>query len=189
MSDFHHIILPDFISIHLQGGPVFSNNIVRSISGREVRILEKEDSFQKYILKDCRLSMGEFDIFNSFFRNRSGSLYSFLMKDFSDYKLENQILSNYDEELGAYLVEKSYKDGILNSRRRIFFIEKTSFSSNIEPIKLDFDNGLFYTNNRPEEIQINCHFYVRVRFMSDKLDYSFKDDNSILVTNLELIEV
>lgn len=189
MSNFHKVILPDFISIHLQGGPVFSNNIVRTISGREVRFPERSDSYQKYTLKNCRLSSHEFDILNSFFRNRNASLNAFLIKDFSDYKLVNQVLSKYDEEIGAYNIEKSYGDGIFCYNRDILFIEENSFVSNIAPEEIDFEKGLFYKEKLEENITISCQFYIRVRFNSDRLKYSYMDDDSILIDDLELVEI
>lgn len=189
VSNFHKVILPHFISIHLQGGAVFSNNIVRSISGREVRISEKIGSFQKYLLKNCRLSNKEFQILNSFFRNREGSLYSFLIKDFADYNLKDQILTNYDEEIGAYIFEKSYINQESEYRRRIYFLEEQNFASNIPAERIDFENGLFFSQKCEQQIKVNADFYVRVRFDSDILNYAYRDDNSILIENLELIEV
>lgn len=189
MNKFHRVILPNFLSIHLQGGPVFSNYIVKSISGREVRISERSGSFQKYTLKNCRLSEGEFQILNSFFRNREASLYSFLIKDFADWNLENQLLTNYDSEENAYLFEKSYIDQQSEYRRRIFFLDKKNFSSNIVADKIDFEKGLFYTKNLIDEVRVSANFYVRVRFCSGQLQYFYKEDNSILIENIELIEV
>lgn len=188
MSNFHKVILPDFISIHLKGGPFFSNKIIRSVSGREVRISERENSYQRYKLDKCILSKSEFEILSSFFRNRKGTLFSFLIKDFSDFQISDQILENYDENLGAYLVEKQYCDSLLSSKRRIYFIDESGFKSNIALDRIDYDNGLLFTSDRDINLKITCNFFVKVRFASDHFDYSFRDDDSILVNNLELIE-
>lgn len=189
MNNFHKVILPDFISVNLKGGPSFANSIVKSISGREFRISERHNSYQKYMLDKCILSKSEFEILSSFFRNRRGSLFSFLIKDFSDFQIKDQIIDNYNDDSESYILEKIYLDSSYSNKRRIYYIDKDSFQSNIELGEIDYDRGLLYTKDRDLELKISCNFYVRVRFKSDYLDYSYRDDDSILVENLYLVEV
>lgn len=189
MNNFHKVILPEFISVHLKGGPSFANNIVKSISGREIRIAQRHNSYQKYKLEKCILSKSEFDALSSFFRNRKGSLFSFLIKDFSDYQIKDQIIDNYNYEIGAYILEKLYLDSLFSYRRRVYYIDHDSLKSNIDLSKIDYDKGLLYTKDRVLDLKISCNFFIRVRFCSDNFDYSYRDDDSILVENLYLIEV
>lgn len=189
MHKFHRVILPNFVSIHLKGGPVFSNKIVTTISGREIRICEREKSYQRYILMNCRLGLTEFEILNGFFRSRQGSLYSFLIKDFADFRLSNQLLSNYDENLLAFRIEKTYPDLLSNYQRPIKYIEEGSFHSNIHPLKVDYNKGLVYFAKRPDKVHISTNFYVRVRFASDELSYRIEEDGSFSIERMELFEV
>lgn len=64
LVNFHDVILPDFITIYLCGGPVFNTNCAATISGQELRISHLQNATQKYQLLGCKLSSEQFALFN-----------------------------------------------------------------------------------------------------------------------------
>lgn len=192
MNNFHDISLPDFIAIHLKGGPSFATSIASSISGREIRISDREYSIQKYSLSGSRVSFEEFSIFNCFFRNRLGKNNGFRAKDYADFKLENQVVGSYSDNSLQCEVVKIYEDSIGGYCRRITTLKPSSVRFNIEVKNIDYINGII-TLNKPlaegENLIINAEFDVAVRFCSDEFKYSFCQDGSILIDELELQEI
>ncbi|MGV2432259.1 MAG UNVERIFIED_CONTAM: DUF2460 domain-containing protein [Rickettsiaceae bacterium] len=164
MHNFHQSILPDFIAINLVASPVFTTNIVSSFSGREMRQKQRSSCYQKYCLKDARLSQEQFNIFNSFFRNRHGSLYSFLLKDYADCQLTNQSIT-YDENIKAYKVYKTYFDGHFEYIRHLAFLNRDRLAIRPSPQIIDYENAIIYMEeNHKENIIIDGEFYVKARF-------------------------
>ncbi|RYE05668.1 MAG: TIGR02217 family protein [Rickettsiaceae bacterium] len=107
---FHDVTLPKFISIFATGNPQFSSSIASTISGREVRILDQEYAKQRYIIKDCRLSVEEFEIFNAFFRARKGQSYSFRFRDHIDCSALRQTIRREDISHRSFQLTKLYED-------------------------------------------------------------------------------
>jgi uncharacterized protein (TIGR02217 family) len=192
MHNFHDILLPDFIAIHLKGGPNFATSIASSMSGREIRISDREYSIQRYNLSGARLSFEQFNIFNCFFRNRKGKNYSFRAKDYADFQLNNQMLRNQGATTRHVEIFKIYEDNIGGYFRRITTLCPSTIMLNIAVQDIDYINGII-TLNRPlapeENLIINAEFDVAVRFCSDEFKYSFCQDGSVLIDELELQEV
>jgi len=189
---YHDILLPDFITVHLKGGPVFATSTASTISGREVRIFERQNSIQKYSLIGCRLSRDEFDRFNSFFRARIGCAYAFRIRDHADFMLENQVISRINEELHEFEIYKTYADDACSYRRKISAIRENTITSNFAIETIDKVNGVIYSRTCPpknKELVISAEFDVWVRFASDELRYSSSDNGSILIEDLGLLEV
>ena len=192
MNDFHNILLPDFITIHLKGGPCFSTSYVSTISGLETRMSDRIYSIQQYSLAGSRLAPDQFEKFNCFFRSRNGMNCSFRIRDHADYKLENQIITADSSNRFAFTIFKKYDDEISPYFRRIKLIRPESFRLNISPGSVDYVNGIIYMDEpmaENQELIINAEFDVAVRFCSDEFKYSFCQDGSILIDSLELKEV
>lgn len=67
MSDFHNINLPSYIEIFAVATIEFSTICASTKSGREIRNVSSLVPRRSYLLKDCRLSRTQFEVFNSFF--------------------------------------------------------------------------------------------------------------------------
>lgn len=196
MINYHNINLPPFIAIYAVGEPSFSTEIASTVSGREIRISNHLSSFQKYKISQCKLSLSQFEEFNSFFRARLGRQYSFRMRDYADCHLHNQTIA----EMGhneAIEVFKVYVDTIKNYNRRITKLVHNSVELKVNDLDLaeaeiDYDKGLIKLNaplSAEEKLIISAAFDVEVRFSSDSFAYSYQSDGSIMIDNLELIEV
>ena len=129
---YHDVLLPDFLTVHLKGGPVFFTSTASTISGREIRTYERQNSIQKYSLVGCKLSHDEFQRFNSFFRARIGCAYAFRIKDHADFKINNQVIAVGDGVTREFELYKSYEDDACSYRRRISAIRDGTLDSNFE---------------------------------------------------------
>jgi len=189
---YHDVLLRDFVTVHLKGGPVFFTSTASTISGREIRTYERQNSIQKYSLVGCKLSHDEFQRFNSFFRARIGCAYAFRIKDHADFKINNQVIAVGDGVTREFELYKSYEDDACSYRRRISAIRDGTLDSNFEIEHIDRINGILNTRDvMPDGVQliISAEFDVWVRFASDEFRYSSASDGSLLIEELGLVEV
>jgi hypothetical protein len=117
------------------------------------------------------------------------ALYSFLLKDYADCQLTNQSIT-YDENIKAYKVYKTYFDGHFEYIRHLAFLNRDRLAIRPSPQIIDYENAIIYMEeNHKENIIIDGEFYVKARFWSDDFKYSFGKDGSIIIENLEIIEI
>lgn len=193
---FHNINLPKFIEVFAVGKPEFLTSYVSTISGREVRISEREYAKQKYLIKDCHLNETQFGHFNSFFRARRGRQHTFRFRDYADFKAVKQIIAQGDNQSREFYFFKIYEDIISSSRRRITKPVKESVKLYIndqllENVSLDCDKGIIKLENPLMKEQIltaDFIFDVAVRFNSDSYEYAYCNDGSIELSPIELVE-
>jgi len=189
---YHDVLLPDFLTIHLKGGPVFSTSTASTISGREIRIYERRNAIQKYSLVGCRLSHDEFGRFNSFFRARIGCAYAFRIRDHADFKIENQVIAVGDGVTREFEIYKSYEDDACSYKRKVSAIREESIEANCVIESIDRVNGVIHMRDiivEGSEIIISAKFDVWVRFGTDEFRYSSTADGSVLIEDLGLVEV
>ncbi|WP_341758374.1 TIGR02217 family protein [Candidatus Tisiphia endosymbiont of Ditula angustiorana] len=194
--NFHDIRMPKFIETFAVGRPEFATSCAMTLSGREVRNLDREYAKQKYLIKNCRLSSLEFEQFSSFFRARRGGNFAFRFRDNVDYQVSRQIIGKGDGELTQFQLVKLYEDPILPYARTI---SKPVFGSgefyvndiNTE-IQVDYNTGVVTLPKPLDKDQIltgNFIFDVAMRFASDSFEYFYSSDGSIELSPIELLEV
>jgi uncharacterized protein (TIGR02217 family) len=195
---FHDVRLPKFMEIFATGGPEFQTSHVNTISGREVRQLDREESLQKYSLVNCLLSNSQFQEFNSFFRARKGSYYSFRFRDSADYQTQKQILATGDNNDTRVRIPffKTYNDPISPYSRRIYKPIKGAvklYLNNIElSAEVDYESGMVLlprSLKKGEILLAEFTFDVMVRFGSDNFNYHLRDDGAVEISKIELVEV
>jgi uncharacterized protein (TIGR02217 family) len=190
------MVLPDFISPYIVGGPNFDTAIVQTIAGRETRYPNLNTALQKYVIKGCRLSASEMEEFNCFFRNCKGAAHGFLLKDYADYQATNQRLLPEQQDQTIFPLFKYYQFDSQIYLRRILkpipgkvqvFIDQVEAET-----ELDYDYGLVKLQQPltlEQNLSTNFEFYVPVRFCADSFNYSFSKDGSINLEDIELREI
>lgn len=194
--NFHDIRMPEFIETFAVGKPEFATSCAMTLSGREVRNLDREYARQRYLIKNCRLSSFEFEQFSSFFRARRGGSFSFRFRDNVDHQVSGQFIAEGDGKLTQCQLIKLYDDPILPYARTInkpvagseeFYVNGV----NLE-VQLDYNTGVLNLPRLLDKEQIltgNFIFDVAVRFTNDSFEYSYSPDGSIELSQIELLEV
>lgn len=193
---FHDITLPKFIENFVVGGPEFSISYVTTLSGREIRSLDREAARQKYLINNCRLSQSEFEQFSAFFRARRGKMFAFRFKDNFDYQVSKQIIAEGDGKLQQFQLTKLYKDPIEPYVRVInkpvVGSEEFYINNNKILIEVNYNNGVISLEEPLDKGEIiigSFSFDVAVRFANDNFEYSYASDGSIELAKIELLEV
>ncbi len=192
---FHDIRI-EFIETFAVGRPEFTTSCVSTISGREVRRLDRAHARHRFLIKSCCLSSTEFEQFNTFFRARRGGSFAFRFRDYSDYKVTNQLIAKGDGKMQQFQLIKLYEDKIAPYMRKInrpiegseeFFVNDILTS-----VKVDYSSGMISLPKPLEEDQIltgSFDFDVAVRFSKDSFEYHYTADGSIELSQIELLEV
>jgi uncharacterized protein (TIGR02217 family) len=194
--NYHDVKIPNFIAICAKGGPCFSTKIASTNSGREIRILEKEYSLQKYTIQNCLLNQNQFNEFNNFFRARFGRLYCFRFKDFADHNVEKMVIAEYPSNVTNFKFQKIYQNENFSYVRNIIRPIYGSLTVCINDIEIvvqtDYQNASFTIDGplrENEKLSISFQYDVNVRFCNDDFSYNYLSDGSIKIENLELVEV
>ncbi|MFY9589579.1 phage distal tail protein, Rcc01695 family [Rickettsia endosymbiont of Halotydeus destructor] len=194
--NFHNIRMPEFIEVCAVGKAEFSTSHALTMSGREVRHLDCAHACQKYLIKNCFLSNNEFNQFNSFFKARRGSNFSFRFRDYADYKVTGEFIAKGDGSQKQFYLSKLYDDPIFPYNRAITKPVEDSIVLYINNVKtdyaVDYNQGIITLPKALEQEQIltaDFMFDVAVRFKGDSFEYTYCSDGSIALSDLELTEV
>lgn len=195
--NFHDINLPKSIEIFAVGSSEFSTSIAVSMSGREMRKSDSQIPKRLYSLRNCCLSLDQFESFNNFFQARAGKRFAFRLRDHFDCKVEKQIIAISDGENTEFQLQKIYMDAISPHIRIItkpvdLSVKLWQGGQELTLESIDANNGkVKLTETLPEGVEICASFIfdVPVRFVTDIFQYSFNNDGTIIIENVELMEV
>lgn len=193
---FHDVRLPKFIECFAIGRPEFKTFSMSTISGREVRISDKDIVLQRYTIKNCVLSYEQFQEFNNFFRARRGQKYGFKLYDNADNSVENQFIAKGDCDTKEFQLYKLYADNISPYIRKIIKPVKNTVKVYIDQEQVNADvnynKGIIILQNPLNTNQIltaTFKFEVPVRFAIDSFAYFYSENNAIEINEIDLIEV
>lgn len=192
---FHDIRIPQFIESFAVSRVEFATSYVSTLSGREARNLDREYSRQRYIIKNCRLSIDEFKIFSAFFRSRRGSYFSFRFRDNLDCQVSKQFIAQGDGNTRQFQLIKLYEDRVMSYTRIITKPVLDSCKLFINDINVeatvDCNTGLVDLSQPLGEEQIltaSYSFDIETRFSNDSFNYHYHPDGSVELET-ELLEV
>ena len=193
MINFHNISLPDLFSSYSSKTIIFDNNILSTISGREIRSNYSKKLKTLYVL-DVLLNEDEFLDLERFFICRNGRKYSFKFKDRKNYIANKEFLPKTTER--NIHLNKTYYDFNGSYLKHVMPIKGTVklYLNNrlMEDYEIDYCKSLIKLNsalNLNDTLHGSFQFENLVRFNTDKLEYKITDSGAIWVKNLELIEV
>lgn len=127
-----------------------------------------------------------------------GRLIGFRLKDWSDFKAENETLGIGDGTQKQYQLIKTYTFGALQNTRKIVkpVIDKVKLFANgteITPSAIDYTTGLVtVTAPSGETLTWSGEFDVPVRFEDDELSLSINNlsgDEFVLNTDVSMVEL
>ncbi len=135
--------------------------------------------------------------FIAFFKQGAGQRFSFRLRDHFDYKVERQTIGVADGVNTEFQLYKTYDDTVSSYVRTITKPVRGSVSlwhidQELEIESVDENSGKIRLSEAPGEGVAICAsflFDVPVRFAADAIRYSLGVDGSIMVEDVELIEV
>ncbi|MFV9930387.1 MAG: TIGR02217 family protein [Rickettsia endosymbiont of Haemaphysalis japonica] len=153
---------------------------------------------QKYLIKHARLSSTEFEQFNSFFKARRGSNVALRFRNYADDRGINEVIAKGEGNgnLNKLQLRKIYSDPIAPYERVITKPVNNSVILYINNVRtmgiVDYNDGIVTLPSPLGQdviLTANFTFDVAVRFSIDSFEYSYCNDGSIALSNIELVEV
>jgi uncharacterized protein (TIGR02217 family) len=196
---FYEINFPNSIAFNSINSIYFDTNLVKSKNGTEQRSGNRDYPLLHFKVFNTFKNKKEIDQILTLFRMVRGKLNGFRLRDWLDYRVENQIMGVGDGESKIFQMKKAYQIGGYITVRDIVkpvqdtvnvFINQVNCNSLIQSI--DYARGLVSFLEPPSEnemITFECEFDVPVRFKSDELNVVLIGKDSYEINNLELVEI
>jgi uncharacterized protein (TIGR02217 family) len=189
MNNYHDIIFCDFMSKYLHNSVSFNTSISSNFNGKEMRH-SVTNGLQKFSVQSCKLSINEFSHLKDFFQARKGAALAFRIRDPVDHKIVNEEIIS-DGVNKVFKIYKTYSDKF-PYKRRIYCLNPETIVANFDIKSIDHMNGLIYAKDilpRDQKLIFSGEFDIWVRFNSDILSYVYNKDNTVTVSDIEMIEV
>lgn len=187
--------LPDFLSIFLLGGPSFITSKITTRSGYDVLKLEHEHARVEYRIDNCTITIQQFAELNAFFRSRRGEVRAFKMRDYADYRVNNEELVPINKKRNKFLLTKTYIDDISPYKRVIHLPTinsmtlSTTQGQSRQVVMLDSPFIIIDQDiAEGEKLIASFEFDVMVKFNNSTLKYKYNDDSTVNVYDISLSE-
>lgn len=197
MINHHNIFLPNFLYPFLNVKIGFSSIIDRSYNGKDFVKNQYNQADRIYYIRSCKLSNSQLNEFLEFYNLRCGSLYSFLIDDYSDNQLDSSYIGESDGVSTDFQIYKNISDEFSSQSQRIYFIDERDAELRLETgeevrFKFDCENSTLKIETPIEEgqkIYLSCKYYKIVRFLSKEIEYNKCFDNSYELSNIEMRQI
>lgn len=207
--NFHEVRFPAGLSFGSTGGPERRTEIVTLNSGFEERNSPWEHARRRYDAGVAMRSTDDLEAVIAFFEARSGRLYGFRWKDWTDFKsclpsrepaFEDQEIAVGDSVTRVVPLCKTYRSGATRYCRMITKPIEGTVSVGVagaevfegEHFDVDYATGLLTLYEAPPEdalVTAGFAFDVPVRFDTDRLEMSMASFAAGSVPNIPVVEV
>lgn len=175
MVDHSTAILAEGIAVGFSGGPVWNTSALTSVSGHEQRNQMRAEPVHAYSFTGADQQRAGLLALKAFHMGRRGRLYSFLLKDWSDFSGTGEALGTGDGADVTFQIVKAYSSVNPWSRtiRHIKSGTLTVYANGVAVDPADYAqaNGLVTFDTAPAlgvVITADFEFYVPVRFQQDE---------------------
>ena len=206
---FHEVRFPAAVSFGSSGGPERLTEVITLANGHEERNAPWKHSRRRYDAGVGVRSLDDIEELISFFEARSGRLYGFRWKDWSDYKsclpsqeptFRDQIIGIGDGETVLFELSKTYQSGSHSYIRRVqkpvsgsvrVGVQGSEISETTE-FSLDLDTGVVTFVDPPAvaaEITAGFEYDVPVRFDTDRIYTSLASFQAGEIPDVPVVEL
>lgn len=191
---FYEIQLPPEIAYGSSGGPEFFTDIVTNHGGFESRNINWLQARNRYNLAPAIKTKAQLEHLLKFFRLCHGRAIGFRFKDWTDYKIEKQLIAVGDGENHQFQLIKNYGFAELNFTRKITKPVKNTVKIYCGGLyvetEIDYASGIIKFAKAPKgEIYAEAEFDVPVRFDIDHLSFAIETANSFAHLDIPLVEI
>lgn len=167
-------ILDKEVAYGFEGGPEYATNVVDMVNGFDERDAKKKYPRHHFNASFENINNDDRDTLINVFHACRGQLHSFMMRDYNDYVIEDQLIEVNPGTTAKIQLYKSYEFGEAYTIRPIFAIEESTVTlkdENDDDVAGTFDllTGEFTPVGAwgIGEYRLSCQFYVWVRFKDD----------------------
>ena len=206
---FHEVRFPAALSFGSSGGPERLTEVVTLANGHEERNAPWKHSRRRYDAGIGVRSLDDIEELIAFFEARSGRLYGFRWKDWSDYKsclpskdpaFQDQVIGTGDGETTEFNLSKTYRSGPYSYVRRVqkavpgsvrVGVQGNSYEEGVQ-FSVDIDAGLVTFVDPPAidaEITAGFEFDVPVRFDTDRIYTSLASFQAGEIPDVPVVEL
>ena len=189
---FYEIQLPPEIAYGSSGGPEFFTDIVTSGSGLEQRSINWLQARARYNLAPAIKTKAQLEYLIKFFRLCHGKAIGFRFKDWTDYKIEKQLIAIGDGKNCEFQLIKNYSIAEFKFIRKITKPVKVKIYCEglLVETEIDYATGIIKFTKPPKgKIYAEAEFDVPVRFDIDHLNFSIETANSFAHHEIPLVEI
>lgn len=195
---FDEVRLPENVEKGAQGGPRFKTTVLSLSSGFEKRNIDWSQSRGEWDVSYGIDSLADLQSVISFFYARRGRARGFRFKDWSDFRVERQLLGVGDGVQTEWQLFKRYQDtggGTYDRILKKIVLDTTQVwvnSAEEVGFSVDITTGLLTFNTAPANghiIEFACEFDVPVRFDSDKLDINLETFAAGSLPSIPILEL
>lgn len=198
MTSFHDVRFPDDIAYGSSGGPEYATDIVVTDAGYEKRNVAWSAARARYNVAHGVKTKVQLDELIAFFRARKGRAYGFRFKDWSDFRLADEVIGIGDGVKTDFSLVKRYDSGGVSEVRAItrpvvanLRIFKNSLEQHSE-VTLIVGEGILRFSSPPSvgvQISVTGEFDVPVRFDTDRLSATIEGYGVHSWLDIPLIEI
>lgn len=197
MNNFNvlSIEFPRNISLKMKSSIEFSTSIASQKNMNEIRNQNWNYPRLKFNISSGLVSRDEYNDLKTFFYICQGKLNGFLIHDFTDYSIKNQIIGIGDGSTKKFQIFKNYTLKNYKFQREINFpISKTVeiFIDKIPEFSFEVEDNFIVFQDPPKKgqvIVINCSFLVPVRFDVDILSGKIGNQSNRILDEITLVEI
>lgn len=191
-----NVVMPEELSVGFVSQPTFSTDKIIMVNGQESRLPNRSIVIHKYRFDQTNVPAIIVAALRNFWYSRLGDFREFLMKDWADFELHNEIIGIANGVTTAFQVTKIYgtDDPYIRILRHLvpgYIIEVNGVVVPAENYTETSGNVVFDTAPTTGAIIINGWFLVPVRFAGDifPVQVPFAERHVLSVNGLEATEL
>lgn len=194
---FHEVRFPEDISFGSTGGPCYSTDITSMKNGTEQRNINFTQPRCKYNVALGVKTEAQMAEVIKFFHARKGRGFGFRYKDWSDYRLEHELIAMGDGQKNKFQIIKTYTSGGFSTVRQIKKPVSGTIKVYLDSVQAegwvcDYTTGIVTFTTPPESgkgIYCTGEFDVPVRFDTDEMNVGIQAGDYFNWTSIPLVEL
>ena len=196
MSENDIMCFPKYLSLGAVGGPRFLTDVITTTDGREQRNINWLKPRNYYEISPSINCQEDLDTVIAFFRIHKGKALAFRFKDWTDYRVTDQILNKQSLSNNRYQLVKEYSNFNFTDVRIITkpVINTVCITIDDKPVQFDCDyaSGIVTIKNevfKNSIIKATFCFDTWVRFDTDELKLGTFADFDMSRVHIPLVEI
>jgi uncharacterized protein (TIGR02217 family) len=197
---FDEVQFPTGVAYGATGGPEFSTLVTTQFGGFEQRNQNWSVARGRYDVSTGIKDQTDIDAVIAFFRARRGKARGFRFKDWSDYKLENEVIGVGTGSATAFQIKKTYTSGAISYTRNIIKPVSGTIAVYVNSVlqtvtthyTIDHTTGIITFVSPPGnglDVSVDGEFDVPVRFDIDQLPIRVTNPGQYISDAIPLVEV